>query len=413
MNQVPILIFSDAVGASSGLARITRDLALRIHKHMPEFKIASIGYGSPGSSKFGWTQFYWPFREDYVIPDLQEIWQDFAGDEPGIFMTIHDASRMLWLSHPEQVLEFRDPRQVRLAHFIKKAPFRKVGYFPIDAAGIDGKFTLCLKETYRGYDRVLAYTEWARKLLENTLASEDVKRTGLSYIPHGIDTDVFYPRDQEESRYNFFEHVAIKHQLSLSGKTVVGIVATNQSRKDFGLAFSALREVNRTKELVIWIKTDILERTWSLAGLAKDFGMNAFVTLSELTDEQMAHAYSACDCLIGPGPEGWGFPLSEALACGCPVVTGSMAGASQFVPERMMVDPIATRIESPYSVIRPVYDPMQWAKKIVEVADYSGNRVSLLSSRYSWNNLWEQEWKPYFLALHRSLAVEKHMEVGA
>lgn len=411
MPQIPILIFSDAVGAFSGLARITRDLALRIHKHMPEFKVATIGYGSPGSSKFGWTQYYWNFREDYVIPDLPDIWQDFAGGEPGIFCTIHDASRMLWLSHPEQVLELRDPRQIRLAHFVKKAPFRKVGYFPIDAAGIDGKFTLTLKETYRGYDRVLAYTEWARKLLENTLAFEDVKRTELSYIPHGIDTEVFYPRDREEARFNFFEHVEIKHQLSLSGKTVVGIVATNQARKDYGLAFSALKEVLRTKEIVLWIKTDALERTWSLAGLAKDFGMNAFVTLSELTDEQMAHAYSACDVCIAPGlGEGMGFPIFEALACGCPVVHGAYGGAAEFMPVEMLIRPVAMRLETPYSVYRPVYEPMDMAKKVLELTGEKWQkRKSLLPERLAWKNLWPNEWEPWF----RSLAEGKHMEVGA
>lgn len=410
---VPILIFSDAVGASSGLARITRDLAQRVHKYLPGMlKVGTIGYGSPGSSKLGWHQYYWNAREDYVIPDLPEIWADFAGSytAPGIFMTVQDASRMLWLSHPEQVLNFKHFLDKRLAQFLKNPPFRKVGYFPIDAAGIDGKFTLCLKETYRGYDRVLAYTEWARKLVEHTLTPEDVERTGLSYIPHGIDTEVFYPRDREEARYNFFEHVAIKHQLSLSGKTVVGIVATNQSRKDYGLAFAALRKVLRTKELVIWVKTDMLERTWSLSGLAKDFGMDAFVTLSELTDESLAHAYSACDVTLGIGPEGFGFPIFESLACGCPVVHGNCAGAPEFMPKEMLIEPVAMRLETPYSVYRPVYEPSQMAEKIVELTtDKWQKRESLLPPRLAWSNLWKDEWEPYF----KSLAVEKTMEACA
>ena len=54
MNEkIPILIFSDAVSAPTGLARITRDIASRLHEHMGDvFDVATIGYGGSSSSKF-------------------------------------------------------------------------------------------------------------------------------------------------------------------------------------------------------------------------------------------------------------------------------------------------------------------------------------------------------------------------
>lgn len=405
----PLLIFSDHPAAPTGLARITRDIATRLAKNLPGlFKVATIGYGSPGSARLPFQQYNWHFRDDFVIGELPEIWNDFAGSysAPGLFFTVHDASRMLWLVRPEQVLEYRNPRELRLAHFVKQAPFLKVGYFPIDAAGIDGKFTLALKETYRGYDRVLAYTEWARKLLENTLAPEDVKRTGLSYLPHGVDTSVFYPRDRREARESFFKTVKIEHQLSLSDKLVIGIVATNQPRKDYGLAFAALREVAKTREIVIWIKTDILERHWSLPGLAGDFALRGFVTVDEMEDEAMARAYSACDVCIAPGlGEGFGYPIFEALACGCPVVHGEYGGAAEFMSKEMLIQPVAMRLETPYSVYRPVYEPLDMAKAVLRVTDQEPRRKSLLPERLAWSNLWP-EWERWF----KSLAAEKRME---
>jgi hypothetical protein len=93
---LPLLIFSDSVSASSGLARITRDLAVRVATHLPDvFKVATIGYGAAGSTKLPFPQYNWQMNDDWVIHDLPEIWEDFAGNEQGVMMTIQDPSRMI------------------------------------------------------------------------------------------------------------------------------------------------------------------------------------------------------------------------------------------------------------------------------------------------------------------------------
>jgi glycosyltransferase involved in cell wall biosynthesis len=410
---IPLLFFSDAVGAQSGLARITRDICLRVNKHLPGlFRVASIGYGSAGSSKLPWQQYHWTFRDDYVIGELPEVWYDFAGDQRGIFLTVHDASRMLWLARPDQGVDAR--QEPKLYKFLQQRPFLKVGYFPIDASGINGKFCMALAETYKGYDRVLAYTKWAEQLLLQTLGAEESRKRALGSLPHGIDTSVFYPRPRQEARLAFRDRLigpelASRYPLNVGNKLCIGIVATNQSRKDYGLGIEAVAKIAKTRDVLLWIHTDVPERQWSIPGLLQDFGLtrDAFLTVGHRTDEDLAQSYSACDVTICPGlGEGFCFPAAESLACGCPIVAGDTAAIPEFAPENMLCPPVAYRIESPYSIYRPVYSAAEWADKVLELTaqEQPMERKSLLPPELDWNGtiLWPA-WEKWFEALYGSM----------
>src|SRR5207247_5428647 len=162
--KIPLLIFSDSVSGPSGLARIARDLATRVAEHMPDvFRVASIGYGAAGSSKLPFTQYAWQYNDAWEIHDLPEVWEDFADGQQGIFLSIQDPSRMLWFARPETC------NDKRVAQFLVNPPFKKWGYFPIDASGPNGRLSYALKECLKGYDRILAYSEWSEKIILSRL----------------------------------------------------------------------------------------------------------------------------------------------------------------------------------------------------------------------------------------------------
>lgn len=51
----------------------------------------------------------------------------------------------------------------------------------------------------------------------------------------------------------------------------------------------------------------------------------------DLTEEEMAGLYSACDCLAHPyRGEGFGLPIAEAMACGLPVIVTGYGAALDF-----------------------------------------------------------------------------------
>lgn len=387
----PILFLSDAATAGTGLSRITRDLATRVATHMPDmFRVASLGYGGISSARLPFHQYYIEGMENWVIPTLPDIWKDFAGDEKGVVMSIWDASRMLWFARPETC------EMPHLRKFLESKPFQKWGYFPIDATGPHDTLTGVLAHTIDGYDRILCYTEWAEEIVRKTLPNSWGK---IDNRPHGLDSSVFYPRPRKAARHGFGERIGAKNRdgswLTIPDDALmVGIVATNQVRKDFGLGIATVAELCRSRKVVLWIHTDELERHWSIPALLRDFGLltNTVVTTIPLTDDQMAFCYSACDVTLGIGNgEGWGYCLTESLACGTPVIHGNYGGGTDFVPPAFLVEPLTYRIEGPYCCVRGVYTPQNWAQKALAV---SGKRTTLPTG-LDWSSLWPR-WESWF-----------------
>ena len=389
----PLLILSDAPTAGSGLGRITKDLATRIHANLSDmYRVGTIGYGGPYSRALGFPQYSMDMK-DWVIGNLPEVWFDFAGEEKGIILTIWDASRMLWFSRPETC---EDPR---LRKFLQSGHLSRWGYFPIDATGVDDKLTLVLKHIIEGYDRVLTYSDWAGKILERTLGKP------VEAIPHGIDTSVFFPRNRVQARHLFGTRLGAKN---IRGKKVgqpvsiaddallIGIVGTNQIRKDWGLGISTVAELTSERKVTLWCHTDVLERHWSLPALLHDFGLSeqSIVTLAQYPDEIMAWSYSACDVTLGIGlGEGFGLPIFESMACGTPCIHGNYGGAPEHIDNDFLVDPnYIYRIEGPYNCLRPVYQAVRWAAKADQVFD--DKRRTALPLHLDWNNLWPSwaEW---------------------
>jgi glycosyltransferase involved in cell wall biosynthesis len=399
--KVPILIFSDAVAGPSGLARIARDIATRLAERLSDVAtVATIGYGAAGSSRLPFTQYSWSYNDEWIIHDLPEVWEDFAGDQKGIFLSIQDPSRMLWFARPETCSD------KNVAQFLVSPPFKKWGYFPIDASGPNGKLSYALKECLKGYDRILAYSEWSEKIILNSLGISASEDRDLQQLPHGIDTSVFYPRGKKW-RQNFGQ-LSVRRPLSIADKELlVGVVATNQPRKDYGLAIQVCAELAKTHRLRLWIHTDSLDRHWSLPYLLTDYGMNNaehIVSTSTVDNDTLAKLYSSCDVTLGIGnSEGFGYPIFESLACGTPCIHGNNGGAPEHMPKELLVEPLGSRHECVFNCVRNVHDPMKWVERIEAAI---GKEYSL-PEHLDWGNLWTRWDKWFRKGIEASFEIEK------
>jgi glycosyltransferase involved in cell wall biosynthesis len=393
-KPIPFLLLSDAVSCGSGFGRVAREIAVRFHANLSDvFRLGSLGVGAPDSPEFPWPQYQATVDEDWTVTNFHEVWRDFAGDEPGIVFCIWDVSRLGFLVQPQMDESLQTKSMLR--NFLMKANIAKWIYCPVDAEGPHERFTYPLTKRLAAFDRILAYTKFGARTIEKSLLDVEGRNQPIPDIPHGIDIKVFFERDRQWSRAAFLQNTRV---FNLLGKPVtpiakdevlIGIVATNQNRKDWPLGVRTAALLAKDRKVRLWAHVDKLEQAaWSLPTLLTDYGLmdKTIISMGYISDASMAAAYSAADVVLGIAPEGMGYSQLESLACGTPCCTGSYAGGSQVVEDSglQVVAPIADRIEGPWNMVRPVYDPQHWA-------DYAnkliGTRVKL-APQYSWDQVW-------------------------
>ena len=379
MARTPIMLMSDNPLGCTGLGRVGGDLARLIATELPNtFRVGYAAFGGSTSHRLPYELY--PLQPPNDGEHFLSAWRDFAGDETGILLTIVNSAWLRWLAFPEEMPD------CELKTLLSSGKIKKWAYIPVDAVGPGDKLIQAEKEIIERMDRVLAYTSFSAGVIERTLGTETP--SGVPHLPHGIDSTIFYPRSRQEARQSKFMERVLKAKGRLSEKTLlIGVVATNTPRKDWGLAFEIIARLKtRGVDVGLWAHTDHVEGFWRLDRLAEAFDAKAqtIITTGALSHEDMAWGYAACSATLGIGSEGWGLPLSESLACGVPVVTMNCAGATEFVPLEFRIEPIAWRWDGAFCCRRPVFRAGDWADKALEVRE----GLCRLKHKFTWDGAW-------------------------
>lgn len=406
MMPTPILLLSDDPSQSSGLARITRDLATVLTGQM-EWRVGTLGWMGVGSSRLPWSQYHLHDHEEGQF-SLPSVWDEFSQGERGIILTIWDLSRLQWLARPDL---FESPAQEWLREARSRLKFRLWGYLPIDAVGPGNRLSAMLRETLLGFDRLLAYSPWGEEVVRSTIGEEEAGKRGITWLPHGLGK-VWCPRNDRGAEPDAL--VGACEESGVSDEPVradgglllpepapvrIGVVATNQARKDFGVWAAIARGLKEVgPDVRWWVHTDDPIRHWSIPALLEDFGLADIVevTTPPITDAQLAAEYRACALTLGIGPEGFGFPLFESLACGVPVLHGDYAGGASIMRtcglDGYLIQPLTYRIEGQYNCLRPVHSPEAWVGMIQGVlagenAEHEAGYCVARTTHLKWENL--------------------------
>ena len=358
------------------------------------FRVATLGYGSPGSSSLSFPQYHWTQRDDFLPLELPYVVKDFCADDPFVLMTIGDIQRFLPLADPKfsQDNKFGDWN----AQMRKSEMMKLWGYFPIDAHSIGGKLGPQLGHTLSHYDRRVVPSEWAKDIVRKTLPDHE-----CAAIPHGIDISIFNPRPRESARDEFGARLAEVMEWPRSPIDIpdealwIGIVATNQSRKDWALGIEIVSELKKTRPVALWCHTDRLKAEWSILELLSDFGLltSSIVTVGNVSDEVMAESYSALDLTLGIGRgEGFSYTNFESIFCGIPCFAYAYGAHTDWMDESHLIPATSHRIEGPLNLLRPTVQAGYWAHRILPELNKQITRPNELD----WVNLWPT-WREWLL----------------
>jgi glycosyltransferase involved in cell wall biosynthesis len=163
----------------------------------------------------------------------------------------------------------------------------------------------------------------------NSFVDWGLDRTKLAVVPYGVSLDVFNTVQRQSSRG--FEVL------------FVGTLSVRKGARDLLEAFEAIDHSQKRLTIVGTIADDIRSALWSRL-TAPNIRL-----LGVVPQISLKHVMGQSDALVLPSIEdGFGMVLSEALACGCPIVATTNTGARDLITDG--VEGFVVPIRSPQIV---------------------------------------------------------------
>lgn len=169
----------------------------------------------------------------------------------------------------------------------------------------------------RAADKIIGISSDTCERLTTAYRFADSK---IEFVPHGVDTNRFYPRNQTRPEVS-------------DDKLSVLFVGRLVSRKRVGLAIKAL--VTTESDNVELLVAGTGSHEGRLRTLARNLNVDDNVTfLGYVPDGDLPTLYSSADVFISPSSyEGFGLTFLEAMACGTPVIGTGVGGIPDVIED--------------------------------------------------------------------------------
>jgi glycosyltransferase involved in cell wall biosynthesis len=373
-----LLYLSDSPLTVTGYATMTRNISNHLsekgwevsvigHNYLGQTLMPPIKFEDGNEIKFRVLgQGMQPYCQDVIEPTLRR-------EKPDIFMVLLDTFMLFpWALHKDF------------------APAKTIFYFPSDGGA---QLPTNCDQILRKFNHAVAMSKFAKKQVES------MYNIPCHYIPHGVDTKVFYPLEPTNREQ-------LRKMWGLQDKFVVGSVARNQGRKMMDRTIKAFAEFCRDKpNAVLLLHTDpedgaavsnlsYLIRRYNLDNRVLFTGMKYYKGFDY---NQMREVYNLMDVfLLTTSGEGFGVPIIESMACGVPPVVTNYTTTKELIIDNdagLAIDVVA-ELTGSWEVERAVCDLDDCAKKLTKLYEdtelrkkCSQNGLEAVKRDYDWEKV--------------------------
>jgi glycosyltransferase involved in cell wall biosynthesis len=331
-----ILLICDDIRSNSGVANVAKDIVMQTSEHYNWACIAgSIKHPDKGKrldisnafeKELGIKDIYCMIYPVDGYGDPQLVRQIIDIEQPDGLMIITDPRYFEWLFHMER--ELRKDMPIIYLNIWDDLPAPQYN-----------------EAFYESCDALLAISKQT-KLINETVLGSKAKDKIIEYIPHGINDEVFYPKNDSDGDYK--DYLKFKNTLLDKDYDFTMLFnSRNMRRKQLPDAMTAFRifldkldkkDADKCTfivhtELVSEHGTDLIALSEYLFGGKYDNAIK--FTNQRLGTLQMHWLYNIADVQIQlSSNEGWGLALTEAIMCGTPfiaTVTGGMQDQMGFL----------------------------------------------------------------------------------
>jgi glycosyltransferase involved in cell wall biosynthesis len=357
MSRKKILLLSDDLRMSSGVGCVSK-----------EFVLGTVGH-------YDWAQMGGAIKhpDQGKVFDMKDEIKDLYPEIENPYLMIYPTNgygdqetvrALINREKPDAIMIYTDPRfwvwLYQMEHEIRsKIP---IFYYNI---WDDLPYPHWNEPYYESCDLIMNISKQTVNIVNNVRQKLPVNEWNNTYIPHGINQDVFKPLPIDDKGYKNFMKES-KHPVE-DYEFVVFYNARNIRRKlpgDVILAFSTfvdmIPEEKRDKCLLLMHTNPIDENGTNLMAVADAVanGKNVKFSDGKISPEQLNYLYNFADVtLLISSNEGFGLSTAESVMAGTPMivnVTGGMQDQCGF----RLDDKLLTAED--YTEIHSLHDAKKW-----------------------------------------------------
>jgi glycosyltransferase involved in cell wall biosynthesis len=329
-----ILLICDDIRVHSGVATVAREMVLNTAQHFNWVQVAgAINHPDKGKK----LDLSGDTNNNTGLTDASVAMYPVDG-----YGDANLIRQIIQMEKPDAIFLITDPRYFMWLFQIENEIRRKI---PIVYLNIwdDYPAPMYNRPYYEACDALLGISKQTVNINKLVLGDK-AKDKLISYVPHGLNHDIFKPLDKNDPNFKAFK------QNMFKGKEydfVMFFNSRNIRRKQipdtllaYKLFIDGLSE-EQAKKCAFLLHTQVVDDNGTDLGAVCEFlfdnnpKYNIIFSQQPLPPEQMNYLYNMSDVqILLTSNEGWGLSLTEAILAGNPIianVTGGMQDQMRFV----------------------------------------------------------------------------------